>query len=101
VLVVNCGRADAWKRAFRGNYEVQYATCVKHQLESAPEQIHNVMNIVANVKTLRPWTKSDYADTRKEIVDKGTRIIRQWILADGLFENDSDSLALHHQVQIY
>jgi hypothetical protein len=100
---IKSNRADTWKRAFKAMYEAQYLTCVNHQLESAPEQIHNVMNIVASVKSRFAWTETKNDDKERDrgyIVDKGIRIIQQWVAqGESLFVNDPDTLALYNQVQ--
>jgi hypothetical protein len=106
MTVVRSDRADAQKLAFEAMYGVQYLTCVDRQLELAPKKIHNVMNIVANVKSLYTWTKTKDADKKRDrgyILDKGRSIIQQWtewmVPMQSLFLEGSDTLALYNQVR--
>jgi hypothetical protein len=106
MTVVRSDRADARKLAFEAMYGAQYLTCVDRQLELAPKKIHNVMNIVANVKSLYTWTKTKDADKKRDrgyILDKGRSIIQQWtewmVPMQSLFLEGSDTLALYNQVR--
>jgi hypothetical protein len=77
---VDQDKASRWRESFETLYQVEYPFAVLH-LPGGPLEVHEALNMRANVRALHLWTKSTspaVAKVRKDIESTCDDIIREW-----------------------
>lgn len=96
----NEDRARGWTRSFFQFYEVSLDECVAKRLDLQQQELHELFDIVASVKTMRKWQsrKSD----QESILEKARPIIGLWRrgdsdLEDELFEAHKKVVSIYYK----